>query len=208
MNLKINANRMNLLRYRRRLKFALRGHKLLKDKQEQLTREFNSLIISLNNLRKEIDKELEEIYSELKTVYSIYPLSLVEKWFELFSRNQFYNVASKKIYKMNLKLEMLETQEIEIKNFVGLTTTDPLFNLITKKFIILFPKILQLANMEYLCELIAKDLQTTRRRVNALEYILIPQIKLAIRFILDKLNELERTNITQLMRVKQLMEKF
>jgi V/A-type H+-transporting ATPase subunit D len=60
--------------------------------------------------------------------------------------------------------------------------------------------------MEYLCELIAKDLQTTRRRVNALEYVLIPQIKGAIRFIVDKLNELERTNITQLMRMKQLMD--
>lgn len=206
MNLKINANRMNLLRYRRRLKFATRGHKLLKDKQEQLTREFNSLIIVLNNLRKEIDFELKNIYSKLKITYSNYPLSLVEQWFNFFSRNKIYNFASKKVYKLNLKLELLEVQKVEQKKFGGLASTDPNFNSAIKKFIILFPKLLQLANMEYLCELIAKDLQTTRRRVNALEYVLIPQIKGAIRFILDKLNELERTNITQLMRVKQLME--
>ena len=206
MNLKINANRMNLLRYRRRLKFATRGHKLLKDKQEQLTREFNSLIVVLNNLRKEIDTELNNIYSELKVTYSKYPLSLVEQWFEAFSRNKIYNFASKKIYKLNLKLEILEAQKVDQKKFDGLVSTEPYFNSATKKFIILIPKILQLAKMEYLCELIAKDLQTTRRRVNALEYVLIPQIKGAIRYILDKLNELERTNITQLMRMKQLME--
>jgi len=206
MKLKINPNRMNLLRYRRRLKFASRGHKLLKDKQEQLTREFNSLIVVLNNLRKEIDSELNNIYSELKVTYTRYPLSVVEQWFDAYSRNKIYNIASKKIYKLNLKLEMLEAQKVDQRKFGGLVSTEPNFNSATKKFVILFPKILQLANMEYMCELIAKDLQTTRRRVNALEYVLIPQIKGAIKFILDKLNELERTNITQLMRMKQLIE--
>jgi Archaeal/vacuolar-type H+-ATPase subunit D len=57
MKLKVNPNRMNLLKLRKRLKFAIKGHKLLKDKQEQLTKEFNSLILQLLNLRIEIEKK-------------------------------------------------------------------------------------------------------------------------------------------------------
>ncbi len=204
MKLKINANRMNLMKYRRRLKFAIRGHKLLKDKQEQLTREFNILIVTLNSLRTQIDAELKQVYSQIKILYSNFPLKLVEQWCDMYSRNQNYVIASKQMYKLNLKYEVLETKKNDTINVLGLITTEPYFNSAVVKLNLLFPKLLQLATLEHLCELMAKDLETTRRRVNALEYVLIPQINGAIRYILDKLNELERTNITQLMRVKQL----
>lgn len=204
MQLKISANRMNLLKFRNRLKFAIRGHKLLKDKQEQLTREFNQLIFSLSKLRDDITARLKKVYSLAKICYSQYPLEVVLRWCEEINRNQNYEIASKKVYKLNLKCDVLQLIDKQKKNDELIVSVDPYFNLAVKEFVEIFPKLLELAYMEHLCELIAKDLETTRRRVNALEYILIPQIKNNIKFIVDKLNELERTNITQLMRVKQL----
>lgn len=206
MNIKVNANRMNLLKLRRRLKFALRGHKILKDKQEQLTREFNNLIVSLNRLRQKIDTELNKVYKSLKVTYSNYNPELVEQWCTEYSKIEKYRVIIKPEFKFNLRYNTLNAERTVEKKLDGLLVTDPYFNVAIKIFLDIYPKILQLANLEHLCELMADELQTTRRRVNALEYVLIPQIRYSIKFIVNKLNELERTNITQLMRIKQLMQ--
>ncbi len=208
MDIKINANRMNLLKLRRRLKFALRGHKLLKDKQEQLTREFNKLIIELTKLREEIELTLLDVYRNLQKVYSNYPLELVEQWCDLYFQKEGYKISFERRTKFNLKYDVVIAEKQSDNEIEGFVTTDIYFNLAMKKFTTLFFKLVELYNLEHLCELMAKELQTTRRRVNALEYVLIPRIKYGIKFILNKLNELERTNITQLMRIKQLMSEY
>ncbi len=205
MEIKVNANRMNLLKLRKRLKFAVRGHKLLKDKQEQLTKEFNKIIAELKILRNEIETELIEIYKLLKITYSYFSTYHINKWCENIAKILDYKYETSVQYKFNLKYNILKFSYN--KDFDELITTEPYFNLAVKKLQKILYKIIHLANLEHLCELIAKELQTTRRRVNALEYIMIPQLNYKIKFIINKLNEFERMNITQLMRIKQLQYK-
>ncbi len=204
MKLKVNPNRMNLLKLRKRLKFAIRGHKLLKDKQEQLTKEFNNLILKLIELRSNIEQKLNEIYLYVEVLHKYLPKEIFEKLCEKINSLKYFEVTEEKQSKFNLKQKIFKIKKIK-ENF-EILTTDFYFNIFVVKMFALYPLILELSNLETLCELIAKELQTIRRRVNALEYVLIPQIQQGIKNILGKLNEIERTNIIQLMRIKQLMQ--
>lgn len=204
MKLKVNPNRMNLLKLRKRLKFAIRGHKLLKDKQEQLTKEFNNLILKLIELRSNIEQKLNEIYHYVEILHKYFPKETFEELCEKINSLKYFEVLEEKQSKFNLKQKIFKIKKIK-ENF-EIFTTDFYFNIFVVKMFNLYPLILELSNLETLFELMAKELQTTRRRVNALEYILIPQIQQGIKNILSKLNEIERTNIIQLMRIKQLMQ--
>lgn len=205
MKIKINPNRMNLLKLRKRLRFAIRGHKLLKDKQEQLTKEFNSLIIKLIELRKRIEVQLKEIYLYIEIIHKYLPKETFERWCEKVYLFKNFEIIEEKQSKFNIKYKVFKIDKAPNKNF-DIFTTDLYFNIFVSKMFSLYPLILELSNLETLCELMAKELQTTRRRVNALEYVLIPQIKQGIKNIVNKLNEIERINIIQLMRIKQLLE--
>ncbi|MFN3550554.1 MAG: V-type ATP synthase subunit D, partial [Endomicrobiia bacterium] len=195
---------MNLLKLRKRLKFAIRGHKLLKDKQEQLTKEFNNLILKLIELRSNIEQKLNEIYHYVEILHKYFPKETFEELCEKINSLKYFEVLEEKQSKFNLKQKIFKIKKIK-ENF-EIFTTDFYFNIFVVKMFNLYPLILELSNLETLFELMAKELQTTRRRVNALEYILIPQIQQGIKNILSKLNEIERTNIIQLMRIKQLMQ--
>lgn len=204
MKLKISPNRMNLLKLRKRLKFALRGHKLLKDKQEQLTKEFNSLIVQLTDIRKSLETELSIIYKYLKKVLANKSYKILEHYFDMLSKNLKFEVKLSRESRFNIKYDKYTQVSNNIQPKI--LTTDPDLNFVMIKLIKLYDLIIKLTNLETLCELLSGELQTTRRRVNGLEYVIIPQIKDGIRFIITKLNEFERTSITQLMRIKQLME--
>jgi V/A-type H+-transporting ATPase subunit D len=202
MKIKTSPNRMNLLKLRKRLKFALRGHKLLKDKQEQLSKEFNSIIVELLQLRKEIDKLSQEIFSYIEQVNKYKPKQSLETFFELL--NKYFNIETKFVLSTRFNIKYNEVKlEYKKQPSVPIFDSDPYLNFISTKILKFYELIIQLVNTETLCEIIANELQRTRRRVNALEYVLIPQIKDSIRFIINKLNEFERTNITQLMHIKQ-----
>ncbi|MCX7940832.1 MAG: V-type ATP synthase subunit D [Endomicrobia bacterium] len=204
MKIKVNPNRMNLLKLRRRLKFALRGHKLLKDKQEQLTKEFNNLITNLLEIRSKLETELLTIYTYIKEVLITTSNEVLETYLENLSQELRFEVDFVLESRFNVRYEKCKLAQID--KFKKIIIVNPYLNFVTSKLITLFNLILELTNLETLCELLAKELQTTRRRVNGLEYVIIPQIRQNIRFIIDKLNEFERTNITQLMRIKQLLE--
>lgn len=195
---------MNLLKLRKRLKFALRGHKLLKDKQEQLTKEFNNLILKLSFTRNLIETELNTIYEVLKKVLITKSHKFLEDYFEKLANHINFRLEVSPESRFNIKydkyIHSLGNTQLKI------LTNEPSLNFLMLRLVKLYTLILELVNLETLCELLSKELQTTRRRVNGLEYVIIPQIKEGIKFIIDKLNEFERTNITQLMRIKQLME--
>lgn len=197
---------MTLLRLRKRLKFALRGHKLLKDKQEQLTKEFNNLIIELKNLRYKLEEELDVIYSYFRIVLTNFTYEQLENMFKELSVYYNFEIETKKVIRHNIKYNYdFLKKTVGDKKFL-FVCTDLYFNLTVIRLLKIYELLVQLGNLETFCYLIAKELEVIRRRVNALEYVLIPQIKSSIKYIINKLNEFERTNITQLMRIKQLME--
>lgn len=196
---------MNLLKLRKRLKFALRGHKLLKDKQEQLSIEFNNLIIKLQSVRESLEKELKHIYLYISEIIKYKPQQFFDKYLAEIHKIVPFEIVEKDAVKFNIRYKEYEVRIYKKEKFMTITT-DPYFNFVVNKLVEIYKLIIDICNMETLCELLAKELQSTRRRVNALEYILIPQIQQAIKFIVNRLNEFERTNIIQLMRIKQIMQ--
>jgi len=197
MRFNVNPNRMELLRLRKRLIFAYRGHKLLKDKQEELTRHFLKLIDETKKLRKEVEEKyskIEEIFIECQMTFSHeiieYSISLPEIKFSF---------ETYKLMNLTLPEFNIDVKKPEIIPYVPMA-----LNYVIQQFCEIFPLLVKLSEKEKSVELVAYELQRTRRRVNALEYILIPSLKETIRFISARLTELERSNITRLIRLKEL----
>ena len=202
MILNINPNRMELLKLRRRLVLARRGHKLLKDKQEELMRQFMALVVEAKKTREEVEKKLDAAYRSFFTARmdSLQhemeeALSFSEKTMELKSR-----IAPI----MNLRVPYFE-EEITGNFSHGFLDVTGDLDTALKTLDAVFPKMIRMAQLEKHVAMLAGELERTRRRVNALEYILIPSLEDTIKYIGNKLNELERGNLTRLMKIKDIV---
>jgi V/A-type H+-transporting ATPase subunit D len=190
---------MELIRLKKQLKFAYRGHKLLKDKQEGLMRYFLKLFQETKSLRQDVEKKLNEVYKPYLSARANLPKETVE-----FAVSAFPHIKLdiQKEQNMSLRLPRFNIEEIHLKHSPH---TDIGLNLALSLFSEVFSSLIKLSEKEKAMELTAFELQRTRRRVNALEYILIPSLKETIKFISNRLNELERENITRLMKIKELV---
>ncbi|MBC7361897.1 MAG: V-type ATP synthase subunit D [Candidatus Aminicenantes bacterium] len=200
MKLKVNPNRMELLRLRRRLVLAERGHKLLKDKLEELMRQFLESARKLSALHQEVDREFEIITRALATVRISQPVAEIS---ELIPEgNLFLEVQKGRL--LNLTVPEFRVKNIELASY-DLFVTESEMDVAVKHFQKLLPKLLEFASLWKKLELLAKEIEVTRRRVNALEYILIPSLKETIQAISSRLEEIERSYQVQLMRVKEIV---
>lgn len=200
MKLKVNPNRMELLRLRRRLVLAERGHKLLKDKLEELMRQFLESARKLSALHQEVDREFEIITRALATVRISQPVAEIS---ELIPEgNLFLEVQKGRL--LNLTVPEFSVKNIELASY-DLFVTESEMDVAVKHFQKLLPKLLEFASLWKKLELLAKEIEVTRRRVNALEYILIPSLKETIQAISSRLEEIERSYQVQLMRVKEIV---
>ena len=202
MILKVNPNRMELLKLRRRLVLARRGHKLLKDKQEELMRQFMVLVHEAKRVRDELDEKLGFAYRAFFSARldSLDPqmqeaLAFSEKKVELESR-----IAPI----MNLRVPYFDCELKGDFSHGYQTSTGDLDTALTTLSDI-FPQMIRMAQLEKHVAMLAAELERTRRRVNALEHILIPSLEDTIKFISGKLNELERGNLTRLMKIKDIV---
>lgn len=206
--LNVNPTRMELTKLKKRLKTASRGHKLLKDKQDELMRQFIGTVKLNNELRKEVEQELHqsfknfvvaraELSSEFLEESICFPKERVTV--EITERN----VMSVHVPVMNFERE-LSGDEGSIYPYGFASTTGELDGAIYKLASIL-PKLMELAEVEKSCQLMADEIEKTRRRVNALEYRTIPQLEETIRFINMKLDESERSARVRLMKVKDIV---
>ncbi len=205
MILNVNPNRMELLRFRKRLLLARRGHKLLKDKQEELMRRFMELIEEVKALRRETERELKKACLEyLKSRCLLHKNSLV---LALSYPKKALRLNAKLINVLNLKMPKLEI-ETEPEPFTyGFVSTSGALDLFLKRALKLLPKLIRLAEIESHVDILAREIERTRRRVNALEYVLIPSLEETIGYIEMRLEEFERSSLTRLMRVKELLRK-
>jgi len=192
---------MELLRRKRRLSLAQRGHKLLKDKEEELMRHLLSLAKRVREKRKELEKKLSEAKAHF------YIASLYEN--PLFSETAFLipsfrvdlKTSSRRV--LNLFLPEMEAEVKEIGRNYGLFQTSGELEEGIERFKKLLPVLLSLAAEEKALKLLLRELTKTRRRVNALEYILIPSLTNSIKFITFKLAEREREDLVRLKRIKR-----
>lgn len=203
MKLRVNPTRMELLRLRKRLAVAVRGHKLLKDKLEGLITEFLTLIKEYKTARLQLDEELS-------TVMRLFVLASITSSRQTILTALEQSKGQQEIEIKHKRLLTVLIPQFEIPIIQGgtaysyLDTPSELDTAVSelKEY---FPKILKLAGLEQSLRLIAKEIEKTRRRVNALEYILIPQIEETIKFIKSKLDEMERSNINRLMKIKEML---
>jgi V/A-type H+-transporting ATPase subunit D len=202
MILNVNPNRMELLKLRRRLVLARRGHKLLKDKQEELIRQFMALVNEAKKVREEVEQGLDTAYraffsARLETLHSEMEqaLGFSEKSVVLKSR-----VGPI----MNLRVPYFECEVTGDFSHGFLDSTGDL-DIAFRSISGIFPDMLHMAQLEKHVSMLAAELERTRRRVNALEHILIPSLEETIKHIGSKLNELERGNLTRLMKIKDIV---
>lgn len=207
--LNVNPTRMELTKLKKRLATSTRSHKLLKDKQDELMRQFINLIKYNNTLRKEVEAELEGSLKDFVMARAVMSSEFLEEAIACPKEHITVEVGEKNVMSvpvpvMNFKRE-LEGDEGSIFHYGFANTSSELDDAISKLYSIL-PKLLELAEVEKSGQLMADEIEKTRRRVNALEYMTIPQLKETIRYIRMKLDENERAATTRLMKVKSMID--
>lgn len=199
--LNVNPNRMELLKIKKRLILAKRGHKLLKDKQDELMKKFMEIIQKVEDLRKETEENLKEIYQSFSLVNSIMSKKQLKQALLFIPVRSNLKITKERI--MNLEIPKFK-YKLEGKIFAyGFLNTSGDLDFTLKKLFFLFPSIVQLAQLEKTIQLLALEIEKTRRRVNALEYILIPNLEETIKYVCLRLEEIERASFTQLMKIKR-----
>jgi V/A-type H+-transporting ATPase subunit D len=194
---------MELLRLKRRLAVARRGHKLLKDKQDELMRQFMDLIKDVREIRTAVEKLLEQAFQQFLFVSSSMSRAYFEEAVGFPSKTIALNVSRRTV--MNVAVPEIEPMvEGEIRCY-GFATTSSELDSSLHSLDQVVGEMIVLAQREKWMQLLGEEIVRTRRRVNALEYILIPNLEETIKYITMKLSELERSNLSRLMRVKEIV---
>ncbi|HCL57372.1 MAG TPA: V-type ATP synthase subunit D [Spirochaetia bacterium] len=204
MVLKVNPNRMELMKLKKSLKLAQKGHKLLKDKQEQLIRNFFEIIKANKELRKTVEEKLIKAYKSFLVAKAVMGEEKIEEAVMMPTLTTDIKYGKQQI--MNLKVPTFDVVTSgEILSF-GLSGTSVELDNSVKIFSQVIRDLLILAEKEKAIIELANEIINTRRRVNALEYILVPNLKETIKYIGNKLNEMERSNISRLMKIKNMVQ--
>lgn len=198
---KVNATRMALLKLRKRIKLARRGHKLLKDKRDELMKQFLSLIHRNRELREEVEGELVRVYETFMMARSLMSPEAVEEALTLPKAEMKVEITTRLIMNVTVP-RMVVTQRGEGFSYGFLDIPSELDESL-EKLQVLMPKLIELAEMEKSLELLAIEVERTRRRVNALEYVLLPELEKNAQFIEMKLDERERSSLATLMSIKE-----
>lgn len=205
--LRVNPTRMELTRIKRRLVTAKRGHKLLKDKRDEMVRQFIALIRENYRLRQEVEGDLAAALRDFAMARSVTEPELVEEAILYPARNVQVEMGMASILSVHVpKLKVREESMQATVLSYGLAETSAQLDGAIAGLAELLPKLIRLAEIEKSCDLLADEIEKTRRRVNALEYVMIPQFEETIRFISMKLDENERGSLTRLMKVKSMIE--
>ncbi|SEK83490.1 V/A-type H+-transporting ATPase subunit D [Carnobacterium iners] len=204
--LNVNPTRMELTILKQRLSTATRGHKLLKDKQDELMRQFITLIRKNNVLRSIVEEKLTSAMQSFVMAKALLNEKFIEELVAIPPRSvelEMYqkNIMSVSVPVMNFGYD--ESQDTNDLKYGYLNSNSELDTSIEEMSAVM-TELLELSEIEKTCQLMADEIEKTRRRVNALEYMTIPQLEETIYFIQMKLDENERANITRLMKVKDM----
>lgn len=207
--LNVNPTRMELSKLKKRLVTSKRSHKLLKDKQDELMRQFINLIKYNNKIRAEVEKELGDSLKDFVMARAVMSSEFLEEAIAYPKENIKAEVGTKNVMSVNVPImnfkRELEGDEGSIYPYGFMNTSAELDDAIGKLYRVL-PKLLELAEVEKSGQLMADEIEKTRRRVNALEYMTIPQLEETIKYIRMKLDENERGALTRLMKVKSMID--
>lgn len=202
----INPTRMELARLSKQLGTAKRGHKLLKDKQDELTRQFILLIRKNNTLRQVVEEEMTHAMKAFRLANATINENFIEELFILPSTNVSLDVTEKNIMSVVVPVMKFDYNEeyVNAPLEYGFLNSNVPLDLSIERFTNFLPKLLELTEIEKTCQLMSEEIEKTRRRVNALEYMTIPELEETIYFIKMKLEENERAGVTRMIKVKNM----
>ena len=204
MEIRVNPTRMELTRLKKRLTTAVRGHKLLKDKLDELMKNFFDLVEENQRLRIKVEENLATALGGFAMARAIISRSVLEAAITTSRGEADLEASTTSQTGVEVPVFTLGMTPATGNGF-GLTETSAEFDEAIALLANSFQSMVELAQVEKTVELMAAEIQQTRRRVNALEYVLIPQIKEQIKYISMKLDENERSNLTRLMKVKEMV---
>lgn len=208
--LNVNPTRMELTRLKARLATSTRGHKLLKDKQDELMRQFIAMIKENKRLREEVEGMITDSFEDFLLARSMNSSQMLDEALSISKESINLDVQTKNLMSVNVPVMTFTRKNEEDTSAIypyGFGGTSAELDEAVKKLYGILPELLKLAEIEKACQLMADEIESTRRRVNALEYMTIPQLKETITYIRMKLEENDRSSITRLMKVKDIINK-
>jgi V/A-type H+-transporting ATPase subunit D len=198
---------MELKRLKARLKTAVRGHKLLKDKSDETIRRFSVIIRKNKQLREEVEASLGDMLKQFSVARSLTGAEVVEQAFSMPTSPLAIECGIGNIMGVEVPEISVKQGKREVKfpySFAGLTSeADASVDMLVQ----LMPRLVELAETEKTIRMLAEEIERNKRRVNALEYVMIPQLEETIKYISIKLDENERSALTRLMKVKDMLSK-
>ena len=204
--LNVNPTRMELRRLKTRLKTATRGHKLLKDKSDEMIRQFMLYVRENKRLREEVEGELQASLKSFMLARAVSSDAVIEEAVLMPSTHVGLTTSSKNVMSVDVPVfNIVEGEVTDLYPYSFASVSSELDTSISS-LTTLLPKLLKLAEVEKTCNMLADEIEKNRRRVNALEYVMIPQLEETIKYITMKLDENERGNITRLMKVKDMIK--
>ena len=206
-NTQVNPTRMELTRLKKKLATATRGHKLLKDKRDELMRRFLDMVRENKSLREKVEAGIHAanknfVLARSVMVDEILNVSLMAPRQEVYLDTYTKNVMSVDIPEFEYKTKTPDENDIYPYGY-AFTSSD--LDDAVKSLANILPDMLKLAEVEKSCQLMAAEIEKTRRRVNALEHVMIPDMQQKIKYIVMKLDENERSTQIRLMKVKDMM---
>jgi V/A-type H+-transporting ATPase subunit D len=206
-NKTINPTRMELTRLKGRIKTAKRGHKLLKDKRDELMKQFMEVVRKNRALRRRVEEGLEKAGAAMTVASAVMSPEMLEQALLYPKQSVELDVTYRNVMSVNVPVYHYHTANedpTEIYPY-GFAQTSGELDAALEALGQVFRDMLELAEVEKTMQLLAQDIEKTRRRVNALEYVVIPGMQRNIRYITMKLDENERGNTTRLMKVKDMV---
>jgi V/A-type H+-transporting ATPase subunit D len=198
---------MVLTSLKKKLVVAIRGHKLLKDKRDELMKQFLELARKNKVLREEVERQLAEVYRNFAIANAVMSSEMMEEALMYPKQGVAIELGKKNVMSVNVPVFDFTTKTEDKTDIYpyGFATTSGELDKAIARLAEVFPLMLELAAMEKEASLLAQEIEKTRRRVNALEYIMIPNLEETIKYIKMKLDENERGNQVRLMKVKDMM---
>lgn len=200
----VNPTALELMKLKKRLNTARRGHRLLKDKRDELMRQFLDKIKENLILREQVEKALSSAVTHMAIATAVMSREQIETALMMTEQRTELDIKKKNV--MGIELPTFDVKyKISDKNGIysyGYAFTSCELDEAVRSYGEIFKKLIALAEIEKSCQLMADEIEKTRRRVNALEHIMIPRYEETIRYISAKLEENERSTVARLMKVK------
>ena len=202
----VNPTRMELRRLKTRLKTATRGHKLLKDKSDEMIRQFMVYVRENKRLREEIEAELSSALKGFTLARAVSSNAVIEEAVMMPATKAEISLSSDNVMSVEVPSISVVEHEGQDKYPYSFDTVTSELDASIGTLSTLLVKLVKLAEVEKTCNMLADEIEKNRRRVNALEYVMIPQIEETIKYINMKLDENDRASTIRLMKVKSMIE--